>query len=162
MTFGALLYLKASFLFLQGYFPRKRPQAPSQITIAQLIVLPAMHGSRAPFRSFDGNSTEIPHPAPSIPPPREPPNKGTQRQNSNYRFRLIATLISIRCHATLLSINGTLLVAHQFVKIGNFISEGAQRMQSRSTPVNQNLFRIIDSAELVVACIAAECSTARY
>ena len=35
-------------------------------------------------------------------------------------------------------------------------------MQSRSAPVNQNLFRIVDSAELVVACIAAECSTARY
>ena len=79
MTFGALLYWKASFLFLRGYYSRKRPQAPSQITIAQLIVLLATHGSQAPFRSFDGNSTEIPRPAPSIPLPREPPDKGTWR-----------------------------------------------------------------------------------
>ena len=119
MKFGALLCWQISFLFWRGYYSRKRPQAPSQITIAQLIVLLETHGSQAPFRSFDGNSSEIPRLAPSIQPPREPPDKGTRRHYSNYRIWLvvvIAAFAAIWYQATISLSYGTDSLANHDLK----------------------------------------------
>ena len=56
-TFGALLFWNATFLFWQGHYSGKIPQAPSEVAIAQLILIFVTLGSEARFQSFDGDST---------------------------------------------------------------------------------------------------------